>query len=96
MARERRTLPLYQRYRNSGTLAQNVAGVEAALRAGDDIESGSVTWLVRAESLGGLIPAAGDYMRDTAGRWWEVKAVAPLADGAYPCACVRWNDGEAI
>lgn len=97
MKRESRKQPLYQRYRASGVLDRQLAGVEAALKAGDDPTGEEVTWLVSAETVGDLAPAgpvAGtDYMRDTAGRWWEVVEVAPLADGVYACRCVRWKDG---
>lgn len=94
MAREGRKLPLYQRYRDSGALSHNHAGVEAQLKAGDDPESASVTWLVKAATLAGLVPAAGDHLRDTAGRWWTVAAAGAEEGGVYPVTCDRWKDDD--
>jgi hypothetical protein len=93
VSRDRRKLPLYQRYRDSGALSHNLAGVEAALKPGDDPETDAVTWLVRADTLAGLTPAAGDYLRDTAGRWWACAVVGAPADGVYPLACELWKKG---
>jgi hypothetical protein len=86
--------PLYQRYRDSGAQSHNLAGVEAALKAGDDPAGDAVTWLVRADTLGGLVPKAGtDYLRDVHGDWWQVSEVGPLTDGSYPLRCDRWQKG---
>lgn len=87
----RRTAPLYQRYSDSGAERENRAGVQAALKPGDDATTGTVTWLVQADTLHGLVPKAGnDYLRDTNGRWWVVTAAGEPVDGHYPLKCERW------
>ena len=86
MTRDRRSIPLYQQGR------QQVAGVQARLQLGESADGDSAVWLIRAESLGGLKPRAGDRCRGTDGVWWTVKEVASLDGGEYPCACER-EDG---
>lgn len=83
-----KSVPLYQQKR------KQVAGVEAALGAGDKADGPGATWLIRAASLAGVVPQPGDRCRGTDGVWWTVKAVGPLADGAYPCLCDRDGEGE--
>lgn len=87
-------IPLYQRYRDSGARTHNRAGVSASLKPGDDPNAESVTWLVAAGSLAGLVPLAGDYMRGRDGAWWLVKGVGALTEGNYPLTCERWKAGE--
>lgn len=93
MSRETRKTPVYQRYRESGSQAENRAGVQATLKAGDDATGDKpVTWLVEAASLQGLVPIPErDCLKDTVGRWWTVKSVGALVEGAYPLTCVRFG-----
>ena len=83
---ENRTVPLYQR---PGARGENIAGIEAILKAGDSADAPAATWEIRADSLGGLKPRPGDRCRGTDGVWWTVRQVGPLAGGAYPCTCDR-------
>lgn len=94
MPRETRTIPLYQRRAASGGVRQQVAGVRANLKPGDDAKGNAATWLVAADTIGDLVPQPNaDRMRGTDGVWWEVKEVGPLADGHYPCKCDRVAEG---
>ena len=93
MSDKTRAVPLYQRYRDSGVRSHNRAGVQAALKAGDDPTGERVTWNVHGDTLAGMTPAAGDYLRDTAGRWWKVETVGDPTDDVYPLLCARWKDG---
>jgi hypothetical protein len=94
MPRETRKLPLYQRYRDGDAPSHKLAGVEASLKAGDDPAADAVTWLVRADTLAGLVPHPDtDYLRDVHGNWWQVAEVGQLNDGSYPLRCDRWQKG---
>lgn len=87
MSDPKRTVPLYESRRRT------VAGVEAVVKPGDDATAQNVTWDVRASSLGGVTPRAGDRCRGTDGIWWTVKNVGALADGSYPLLCEREEGG---
>ena len=87
MARERRSIPLYQQGR------RQVAGVQARLADGESADADSAVWLVSASSLGDLVPRAGDRCRGTDGTWWTVREVGAPDGAEYPCACEREDGG---
>jgi len=81
---ERAKIALYRRPNRT-----QIAGVQVTLATGSDPNAQEATWNVKASTLGGLVPRAGDLHRAGDGVWWVVKTVGKLTDGNYPCECGR-------
>jgi hypothetical protein len=82
----RKTIPLWQRLTAGGSVRQQVAGAQARIKDGDKADAPQATWYVKAASLGGLVPRAGDKCRGTDGVWRAVKEVAAITEaGEWPC-----------
>ncbi len=43
---------------------------------------------------GGIVPKAGDRLKDGAGKWWAVTAVGDVAEGAQPLTCEPAKEGD--
>lgn len=95
MSRETRAIPGYERLTTSGAVLHRFAGVEARLKDGDDADSPQATWFIKAATIPGLTPHAGDICWGTDGVVRTVIEVAAINDaGEWPCVCERVSEEE--